>query len=1049
MFEDGIAAPARSDVLVLSADDLMETMIRVMSGTIHSAEAFINAQLSVLSENNSHHEFEKIATRIARHRISANILIANGPVSAGGDQQRDAESYTTYIPEELPHSAGFAAAASRAPVVVACTVQKKSLKAKILADVAGICAIDADPVDLIAVFSATSIPEATTHKLKQLALKDHGVKLNVYSGMKVATLLAEPELIWIAQRYLDLPSHLVPLPETDTFPGWYTQLLGDLRHNEGPASLSPATQGEIAAGLRHATWDEDANSDLPEWIDFMGAFLAIENDDELVFRACYEMAIARFRGTGIAAGVEDLVRRALAIAATTEQTNILDDAAVLLSYWGGMWVSGAGRAEVAEVSAAHTALVNHIHNALSETDAEIYPVRTASLRGTLAWLHLLPDWGRIETTTGTPTRVDAAAGAGVVTDMDVIDDTIIDADDLVSLPTAMEHLTELAALLPRARGYALSRISDAVNLWAPLLATQPGYSSVRDAFDDAVAEVEGDATVAERCHSRAVAFYKRGQLLDALSELHKAKARCLRGDLADNAVNILRFISSIYLELDLNHAAKMYAFHAATFANLSNNEDTKIAVPAALFGAAAATHFTGCWMESSALTRIAMLAHATHAPGGFDFDRYPSLASQLENELQQLVIVRKFWPELEPLLEDAHTPGDLHDYLAEQAAQPDAVINEDEETFHQKASAYLTGPVFADLGPNRRADFYSLGVRWTFTFANEHRAVLAAEGFIAAFQVVLADIAKHHPVLMPCTVNATIVVTPTGRGRAAIASSETDVYAATITVSESATDVNRFARQLLATTFGLMSIPHVRPKEDLQSMIELMMADGLGHKLLCVRPYQESTDYLEHDKYAQWADASPPASSNAFIPTHDTPLAASTALGPGYDHEQFVTATRATYENAATWKYSMAAMLADDGVRKRITELRSRGWLDWHIIGALINVALQWRIENMGLDVGALDRSQEPAFLRRPEAADEPAIPRPIDLRDLDSLLYMHTVQVGMRWGLRPVPEHPHEGRIRDLLTRRYKFNDVDVTHRDPLSALDPDGNLLPLVAPA
>ncbi|SDQ12005.1 hypothetical protein [Microbacterium sp. cf332] len=1019
-----------------------------MSGTVNSAEAFISAQLGVLSENNLHHEFEKIATRVARRRISANILIANGPVSAGGDQQRDAESYTTYIPEELPHSAGFAAAASRSPVVVACTVQKKSLQAKILADVAGICAIDADPIDLIVVFSAASIAEATTHTLKEMVRKQYGVKLDVFSGMKVATLLAEPELIWIAQRYLDLPAHLVPPPDTDTLPDWYTQLLRDLRHNEGPASLSPASQGEIAAGLRHATWDEDANADLPEWIDFMGAFLAAENDDELVFRACYEMAIGRYRGTGIATGVEDLVRRALTIAGTSQQANILDDAAVLLSYWGAMWVSGAGRAEVAEITSAHAALVDHIREALSTTDAKNYPVRTASLTGTLAWLHLFPDWERIQAKNGTPVRVDAAEGAGTVADLDVIDDTVIDADEVVSLPVAMQYLLKLVTLLPQARGYALSRISDVVNLWAPLLATQPGYPTVRDAFDDALAEVEGDATVAERCHSRAVSFYKRGELLDALSELHKAKARCLRGDLADNAVNILRFISSIYLELDLNHAAKMYAFHAATFANLSMSDDVKAVVPAALFEAAAATHFTGCWVEASALTRVALVAHAAHAPGGFDFDRYPALAGQLQNELRKFVTVTTFWPELAPLLEDAHSPGDFHEYLAAQAAHPDAVIAEDEETFQHEESAFLTGPLFADLGPRRQADFCALGVRWVFTFSNEHRAVLAAEGFIAAFQVVLADIAKHHPVLLPCTVNASIVVKPTARGRATISDAGTDPYTATITVSESAADINGFARQLMATALALVAIPHVRPNEDLQSIMELMMADGLHHKLLCVRPYQESADYLEPSKYVRWADASPPASSGDFTPNHDTPLAASTEPVAGYDQEKFVTAVRATYENAAIWKYSMAAMLADEGVRERIADLRSEGWLDWHIIGALVNLAVQWRLEHLGVDVQTLDRSQEPAFLRQPETADEPSIPRPIDLRELDLFLYMHTAQVGMRWGLRPLPENPSEGRIRDLLTRRYQFTVVDVPHRDLLSAVDADGNFLPLLSP-
>ena len=90
-----------------------------MSETTPELETFIDYRLKQLSERNEHHKFEDIATRIARKRISANILIANGPVSAGGDQQRDSESYTTRIPDELPHSAGFSASASTSPVVIA------------------------------------------------------------------------------------------------------------------------------------------------------------------------------------------------------------------------------------------------------------------------------------------------------------------------------------------------------------------------------------------------------------------------------------------------------------------------------------------------------------------------------------------------------------------------------------------------------------------------------------------------------------------------------------------------------------------------------------------------------------------------------------------------------------------------------------------------------------------------------------------------------------------------------------------------------------------
>lgn len=80
-----------------------------MNSMVPELEAYISFRLAQLSERNEQHTFETIATRIGRKRISANILVANGPVSASGDQQRDAESYTTRIPDELPNAAGFSA----------------------------------------------------------------------------------------------------------------------------------------------------------------------------------------------------------------------------------------------------------------------------------------------------------------------------------------------------------------------------------------------------------------------------------------------------------------------------------------------------------------------------------------------------------------------------------------------------------------------------------------------------------------------------------------------------------------------------------------------------------------------------------------------------------------------------------------------------------------------------------------------------------------------------------------------------------------------------
>lgn len=176
-----------------------------MTEHIPEAEAYIRFRLNELSSRNEHHRFEEIATRVAQKRISSNILIATGPVSSGGDQQRDAETFTTRLPSELPHSAGFAAAASTSPVVVACTVQSGSLKQKVLSDLAGICANDAADVDHVAFFSVHPISEGVTHDVQRTARESYGVTLDIFCGGDIATFLAEADLVWVARHYLELP----------------------------------------------------------------------------------------------------------------------------------------------------------------------------------------------------------------------------------------------------------------------------------------------------------------------------------------------------------------------------------------------------------------------------------------------------------------------------------------------------------------------------------------------------------------------------------------------------------------------------------------------------------------------------------------------------------------------------------------------------------------------------------------------------------------------------------------------------------------------------
>lgn len=999
-------------------------------------EAYVAFRLSQLSSRNEHHRFEQIATRIARKRISSNILVANGPVSAGGDQSRDAESYSTRIPDELPHAAGFSASASTSPVVLACTVQQKGLKSKVLADLAGICAKRADPVDLVAFFSVHSVPEALTHDLKKIAREIYDVSLDIYSGAKLATLLAEQDLVWVAQHYLEVPSSMVPAPEHDAAPDWYANVLDSLRRNSGPASLTPASQGEVTEGLRYATWDAVANADLPEWINFMSAFLAADSHDDLRFRARYEISIARFRGMGVASGSEELIREAIEYARSSLESSVLDDTVTLLSYWGTMWVSGVGRASAREIATARDGLSAHVAEELAMTNADEYPVRAASLTGALALLHLQPRWEIGEERGFEPVPTERAALAGQKLTATQVDCTFVEESGLFDLDVAMGHLEALVELLPSARAYSVSSIAQMFTMFAPALSGYSSYRKVRDALDAAVAAVHGDAAIAEKSRDRGIAFLEADQPVQALAEFHEAKVRWFHGDLLQGAVIAMRFIGDIYRGLGLTYASKMYGASAAVLANQSPDDDVKKHLPRALLEVARAAQESGCWIDTAELTEIALLAHGVYEADAFDFERHPDLEEHSVNAAMQLAAVRAFWPDLERVLNPPREGSNWSEHVSTLAETTENYPFSESE-FQTLASEQYYGPVLSDLGSRRVIDFEALGTRWTFAFDNTRSSVLAAEGFVAAFQVFLADIARFHPVIVSTHVEVSIHLDPAlPPNEQNLSFDEDNPLMATIAISSSHSGAfDEIAGNYVATAVALLDAIYARPDSELMSQVEDLFREGISHKVIVVRPYWEAADLLSDEHYASCASLERPDSSNRFEPRAPTALAASTKTGPDYIRGEALQRIAERYQVAEGWQLSVAHLLGDERTREALGALRDDGWLDWQILGTIVNTGLNARVARLKIDPRSLTPPMMREIATRAEEPTEDRLSREFFLEHLEINLHMQMAAVARSWDLFYPYEQPGDGLLRDLLERRYRYAEDDVPHKDPLAA--------------
>lgn len=131
---------------------------------------------------------------------------ATGPVSAGGDQGKDFETFHTYLQSTQIANSTFIGLASDKTIAFTCSLQRKeTIIGKIKSDVTTIMT-SGSKVDVVYFFCSADIPTSRRHKLRTWARENYSIELEILDGQAISVLLADPEVFWIAERYLGISS---------------------------------------------------------------------------------------------------------------------------------------------------------------------------------------------------------------------------------------------------------------------------------------------------------------------------------------------------------------------------------------------------------------------------------------------------------------------------------------------------------------------------------------------------------------------------------------------------------------------------------------------------------------------------------------------------------------------------------------------------------------------------------------------------------------------------------------------------------------------------
>lgn len=997
----------------------------------------IRFHLETIGETNAHHDFERLCMGLARRRIASNILPATGPVSAGGDQGRDAESHWTNLPVELPGSSVFVALASAEPVVLACTTQKKSVASKIQKDIRTICGAGT-PVSRIIYFTVTPVAVARRHQLQAKAKKDHKVVLDIWDASAIAEHLADEDLFYLAVSHLKVPSSFAPAPAPPSaaLPQWYVEAR-DRRRLGGSSHPSLGELMDLRTLLRHATFNKDARSDLPDLIADARRLMDSAEDYEIVLRCRYEAVVATYRGLGEMAPVDDLARLFMdEVLASTKDPGLLEDAFVMLQYLYGNWIRQGGSFTKAELDSYFDRLAQVVNDLLQ---AEPSAKRALTFRSLSARLALTPSYpddlhsGEYQFTT-----LDAEGNVEV----HGLDNAEYDLDaehhstPLRNLDEGMQSLLEIGKATSNIPLFPVTPVAQVFEIMSPFLVDHPLYREVREHLDRATEDTEGKSARGQRALERANRMLESGHLLGALGEVQEAKLNWWRGDTVAHGVEMSLMASELYLRIGLPLAAKQYALSAATLAKSANDPAVAGYIPQGLMQSALCDYSSGMWLSAVSLAKIGVEAHAylNEAPG--DAARHPFLDRLVESQAHAYAIARRSYPACFSVIEPTIVSLFAGDWPKELGSAAAKIAD----------TSYEATSIFADAGTERAYRWSALGREWEVTCSNNRVSVLAAERFIAMLQVILCEMASFDPFFPPgrSTVRVLADVSP---GRAPGESADADTHTPGETIKVHLTPIQHLDDKTAhvetsAAVLNVVFAASLRRGTELQSWLDKAFDEGLWHKLLSSRPYDETADLIPETEYAAMAALKIEQPDGHYFPPA-CELPAFDGYAEGFDSNQHAEMTTRRYRNLiASTRHTVAALMADMDFRLVVERLKQDGWLDWHLLMAIGNIVGNQRLTREGFfdgdAISGLSPSAAMKLMTRPELKEDVLAPDLFTEDTMREYLNYSLPATLNAYGLQCHTNPPDFKAVFQFLGDRFGYWRDDVDHEELFADVTP-----------
>ncbi len=898
----------------------------------------IRFAFETLGERNAQYEFEHLCRHFARARICFHILPATGPVSGGGDRGRDFETFRTFI-----HGLGeqhFCAAIEDKKIVFSCSLEKKVV-AKVKSDVTKIVGGGVEP-DLIYFFSSRPVSVSNRHKLQEWARARHAVKLEILDCVALSEQLADPEVFWIAARYLQVSPEIYPRPsdagsEYDRITAkWLTAEAHPLRFAD---FIEIKRAARLALGA--------APQDIPRWLTLLAAYEERCEGDADRHQVQYELLALTMRERRSLRGDEARVRsffsdpEYLALPDTATQMETIHCYAATAQLLGEVDLSSE------ELEEWHAAILRAADTGIAQPASENQLCLWLELRGSIE-LHAQLRSGSL---------------------------------DLASCIAPWMRLTDR---LPDAPMFPVEEFHDLIVRFAEKMDDPPVFDDLLNRVRPFLSERAGATALAESHFRRAQRFLDTKQIPRALRELHNARLNWFGHETIGDAAQCCLLLSRCYHRLGLHTAAIYYALIASfIFANaeLSLQEH----VHEGLHDAAEAAYVQGHWCLFFEFAGLALdVQHHTSAEG-MNVEESSHLRWLVENLPPALHATRKLIPPVfDAAMREFRARG-MESLLLEGMEAFEAVAASwSERDFEAALRNSFTGPPFGDAGPSCEVMWSVFGVRWRLRWPNNYETLRVALEVAAFLQIAIAELAGCDLDIIPGTLLAEIELTDK-TDVSAEPLPDNSVYHWRLLVPRAplrgTEGVEEFRSQMLGCFVEILSSLSVMPDEQFTEVFRREIAPHLFNHDFFARRLPELLDFFSgRQRFGVIGrrDFGAPMDANAWEPPEIEALAWVKTTHPNFDEVTELQRVRRRYEvSLAGLRYTLPSVIQDPTFQSTIFGLRAEGWKDWHLLMAMLNAVANYRV-NQRFDPADSQVQYAEAMtdeIFSPEKSESPPVP--------------------------------------------------------------------------